>query len=245
MKLLLSKAEKKRYYRRLRIKIYCSAGLAILAAVLFFYTLLNWQVFKIKEIHAEGAVKLEDARPLVLQKPLARFLGLNNFFSWPGKIGDWQIEKDYSSGILKILGPKLERFAIWCSRECYWVTADGVAVEEAPDTEGTSIAKVMDARNSPILTGRGVTEQGIFNRIASVIAAMGDLPLRIKNYEFNDKRQELAAEGARGERMIFSVRFAPSGKLFDSLLALIKNGELRRSEYADFTVENRIYLKPR
>ncbi len=246
--MLLSKADKRRHYQRVRLKLYCSAGFLVLLLIFGFYGLLNFPALKIKKIEIEGVTKLEDIRPTVLSGALARVLGASNFYSWPKKVGMIDIKKDYSTGTLTLVGIASERFAIWCAAvssaqaSCFWVNREGLALEEAPDTEGASIAKVNDNRDLMPVTGKPILLR-YFPSVTRIIAGLANLPISIASFSYNDRLQELTATGVRGERMIFSVRFILDEKALTSLGGLIQSGKLRNSEYADFTVENRIYLK--
>ena len=66
-----------------------------------------------------------------------------------------------------------------------------------------------------------------------------------EKFEVNEEDREFRATGSRGEKLIFSLQFEPSAKIFSYLAEITQNGRLKSSAYADFTVENRIYLKPR
>lgn len=241
--MLLSKAEKRRHYRRLRVKVYLLAGAAGLLLVLLFYGALNLPALKIKKIETVGIAKLEDVRPAVLRSIAARLLGLDNFLAWPGKVGAVEVEKDYSTGVLRLKLPSPERFAIWCSKNCFWVGADGVVIEEAPDTEGSSINKIRDDRDFTPVVGKSVVPSDLAVNIVKIIQGLSGLPIRIKDYSFDDRLQELRANGVKGETIIFSARLEPTATLLVSLRDLIESGRVRTAEYIDLTVENRIYIK--
>lgn len=243
MEIFVSKAQRARYHRRLRIKIYLYTGFILLLVILAFSAVVHWSFFKIKKFEVSGPVKLEEIKYKVLQNRLSQFLGINNFLSWPSKIGDIQIKKDFFGGTLAVVGSSPERFAIWCAQECYWVNRSGIAVEPAPDTEGASISKINDSRELTPSEGKPVIKENLFANIAKIIDGINSLSLRVKDFDFNERLQELTANGAAGEQLIFSIRFAPSPKAFAYLNDSISSGQLKDAEYLDFTVENRIYLK--
>lgn len=245
MRVFLSKAQKVKYYRSLRIKIYFCAGLLLVIGAAAVYGIINAQFLKIKKFEVVGNVKLEEAQAEVLTGNFAKFLGFNNFLSWPSKLGDIKIEKNFSDGILRLIGNVSEKFAIWCSKECYWVDPSGRILETAPDTEGSSIPKIKDSRNMTLIAGNTILEENLFGNIVKIVDGLRQLPIRIENFEFNDRLQELKASGTKGERLIFSVRFTPPAKAFNYLRDLALSGELRGAEYVDLTVENRVYLKSR
>ncbi len=254
--LLVSKAQHQRRYRNLRIKIYLWAGLVLLAAILTVYSIFKLPFLQIQKIEISGRIDLEALQAEVFKNKLAQFLGIDNFLSWPKEIGGVLIEKDYFTGTLKGITDSPERFIIWCpsagsgqapsgASECYWVNRSGIAVETAPDTEGSAIPKVKDSRETALLEGKHVLSKNLFSNLAKIIDGFAKLPVSIADFNFDDRLQELTANGARGERIIFSLRFAPSERAFSYLKDLISSGKLRASEYVDLTVENRIYLKSR
>lgn len=236
MRVFLSKKEKRKYHRNLRLKLYFIFGATLILAVLAVYGMLNASFLQIKNFEVSGKVSLDEAQAEILKGTFARILGFKNFLAWPRKLGDIQVGRDFSSGTLRLTGIYPEKFAIWCASECLWVSAKGQIIDSAPDTEGSSIPKI---------TGGAIPDEKLFSNIVGVIDGLNRLPIRIENFEFNDRLQELTAKGTKGERLIFSARFTPQEKAFNYLRDLALKGELRSAEYVDLTVENRIYLKPR
>lgn len=243
MRIFGSKSEKRRYYLRLRISLYCIIGAVVLVAVGLFYGFLNLPFLKIKSIQISGVVKMEDIRPQVLSGWTAQLLGLNNFLSWPGSVSGVSVEKDYGKGTLTLVGQPADRFAVWCAKKCFWVNRKGTALEGAPDTEGGTIAKINDDRDFNPVSGDTVVGEREFAAIAGIIDGLATVPISIEKISFNSRLQELVAQPTHGAKLIFSARFVPNDKLFSSLNNLVATGQIKASEYADFTVENRIYLK--
>lgn len=242
---LLSKSQKRKHYRRLRIKLYCYATILALLGLGVLYTFLNFQFFHIKKFDVSGSADFEEIRGELLRGDLARVLGFSNFLSWPSTVSGFKVEKDFLSGTLRIVAGVADRFAIWCGKDCYWINRVGQLIEKAPDTEGSAIPKIVDASGKPLKIGDLVMPADIFENAEKIMTGLDRLSLGVSNYRFDQRLQELVAFGVRGEKLIFSVRFAPSAKIFSYLQDLISSGKLRTSEYVDFTVENRIYLKPR
>jgi|GEM_PF-4565477 len=197
MKLLLSKKEKARYYRRLRIKIYlCFATLA-LAGVGAAHAVLN--------------------------------LGWLN-------IGQNPVEPE---------NVKTEQFAIWCAKDrCAWIDRQGITGAPAPLTEGSSIPIIKTEGGVPA-GGAPAIQARFIKPIIAIIEGVANLPIRVNEYLFNARLQELTAVGINSDKFIFSVRFEPTEKLFASLAEVISRNNLKNFEYIDLTVENRIYLKQR
>lgn len=266
MDVFLSKNQRQRHYRNLRIKIYLWTGLILLVAIFGIYGAFKLPFLQIKEFSigspstgqasvssggVSGRIDLEAIKAEVLKNKIAQFLGVDNFLSWPEELGGILVKKDYFNGVLELSAAvSLERFIIWCSSlstgdsACYWVNRGGVVVETAPETEGSAIFKVNDSREAALIGGKEVLDKKLFGNLVKIINGLAGLPIGIVNLSFNERLQELAANGTKGEKIIFSLRFAPAEKAFTYLKELASSGKLRSSEYVDLTVENRIYLKP-
>ncbi len=245
MAIFLSKAQKRRYYRRLRLKVYAYSGLLALLLTGSAYLLLNFPFFHIKKFDVSGSVDFDQIRGELLKGDLARLLGFSNFLSWPSRVSGLNVEKDFFTGTLRVVAAPTDRFAIWCGKDCYWVDRSGQLIEKAPDTEGSAIAKVTDLSEQNLKIGSLVTSADSFVNITKIMDGLSELGLGISDYRFDSRLQELRAYSVRGEKLIFSLRFIPSAKLFSYLKDLVDSGKLHTAEYIDFTVENRIYLKSR
>jgi len=242
-KLLLSKREKKKHYRRLRFKIYIFGGLGLIVLAVLFYLLVHSPALKIQDTEITGIVNLDNLKAEVLKSRWSQFWGIDNLLAWPSQIGNVKIKKGYNTRVLKLIGPELERYAIWCAQSCYWVNKEGIAVEKSPDTEGSSIIKVADLRDKVLTLARPVFDNDSFKYVAGIFEGLASIPIRMQGYTFDGRLQELTAYGVNGEEFIFSTRFEPTGKLFASLAEVIEKNNLSNVEYIDLTVENRIYLK--
>ncbi|MDP1718809.1 MAG: hypothetical protein Q8L24_00055 [bacterium] len=243
--LFLSKAQKRRYYRKLRLKLYCYASLLFLLGVGVVYGFLSFPPFHIKKFDISGAADFEALRGEILKGSFARFLGFSNFLSWPSEVSGLKVEKDILGGTLKIASAEGDRFVIWCGKECYWIDRSGKLVEKAPDTEGSAIPKITDLSGKALKVGGAVASDEIFTNLLRIMDGLSQLSLGVSDYRFNERLQELHVYTPRSEKLIFSLRFAPSAKLFSYLKELVNSGKLHTAEYIDFTVENRIYLKTR
>lgn len=245
MSIFLSKPQKRRYYRRLRMKLYCYAGLLTLLVVGALYLFLNLPFLHIKKFDVAGSADFDQIRGELLKGSLARFLGFQNFFSWPNEISGLKVEKDFLTGTLRIVPAPADHFAIWCGKDCYWVDRSGQLIEKAPDTEGSAIPKITDQSEQSLKISAPVMPIEAFANLTKIVDGLNQLSLGISDYQFNARLQELRATTVRDEKLIFSLRFTPSAKLFSYLKELIDSGKLHTAEYLDFTVENRIYLKSR
>ncbi|MEK7653831.1 MAG: hypothetical protein AAB345_00930 [Patescibacteria group bacterium] len=247
-KIFLSKGQRRRHYRGLRIKLYFASGLLIAAVVGLVYGLLNIPFLHIQKFEVSGSADFEEIRGELLKGNLARFLGFQNFLAWPSKVAGFNVEKDLLTGTLRIIAGIADRFAIWCYQQesgsqCYWINRTGQILEKAPDTEGAAIPKIIDLAGKVSRIGAWVIPIDFFDNVEKIVAGLDRLSVGVREYSYDQKLQELVAGGARGERLIFSVRFTPSEKLFSYIQEMNVSGKLRAAEYLDFTVENRIYLK--
>ncbi|TSC83347.1 MAG: hypothetical protein G01um101419_30 [Parcubacteria group bacterium Gr01-1014_19] len=247
-KIFLSKGQRRRHYRKLRIKLYLVSGLLIAAVVGSVYGLLNIPFLHIQNFEVSGSADFEEIRGELLKGNLAQFLGFKNFLAWPSKVAGFAVEKDLLTGTLRIIAGIADRFAIWCyqqgsGNQCYWINRTGQLLEKAPDTEGAAIPKIIDVGGKISRIGAWALAVEFFDNAEKIISGLDHLSLGIREYSYDEKLQELVARGVRGERLIFSVRFAPSEKLFSYIREMNLSGKLRSAEYLDFTVENRIYIK--
>lgn len=243
--IFLSKAQKRRYYRRLRLKLYCGTSLLVLLGVVMLYGLLNFSPLRVKKFEVSGSADMEALRGEVLKSGLAKFLGFSNFLSWPSEVSGLKVEKDLLSGTLRVITQSADRYVIWCGKDCFWIDRSGRLSEKAPDTEGSAIPKITDISGKALKIGGIVLQDAALVNFLKIMDGLSQLSLGVNDYRFDDRLQELRAQTIRGEKLIFSLRFAPSAKLFSYLKDVIDSGKLHTAEYIDFTVENRIYLKPR
>ncbi len=247
-KLFFSKTEKRRHYRKLRIRFYLASGLLIVATAGLVYGLFNVPFLHIKKFEVSGSADFEEIRGELLRGNLAQFLGFKNFLAWPSQVAGFNVEKDLLTGTLRIIAGIADRFAIWCyqrdsDNQCYWINRTGQILEKAPDTEGAAIPKILDSSGKVNRIGAWVISVDFFDNVEKILSGLDRLSVGVREYFYDAKLQELVAKGARGERLIFSVRFAPSEKLFSYIREMNDSGKLRSAEYVDFTVENRIYIK--
>lgn len=245
MQIFNSPAQRRRHYRRVRIKVYSLLGLVGLVATFAFYGFLNLPAFQIKSFEATGSVTAEAVRGRILENNFAKLLGFKHFFAWPNEIDNLKIEKDYSAGILKIISPEPDRFIIWCVASCYWIDKNGVVLDLAPSTEGSAIIKIEDSREEGIAIGKPVLGEPTFAVVKRIVEEVSKLSLGLKKLALEPKSQELVITTAEGPKLYFSLRFQPAQQIFEYIANLIETKKIKTASYIDFTVENRIYLKPR
>ncbi|TSC89074.1 MAG: hypothetical protein G01um10143_455 [Parcubacteria group bacterium Gr01-1014_3] len=250
--------------RRLRIKLYLWIGAAVLVLVLGVWAFLKAPFFIIKEIEVTGLTKLtsedvlDELQASILQTGWARALGVRHFAAWPTQmqipnplIAKVDIAKHYLNNRLEIKVQEQEYFSVWCrisqnnGTNCFWLNENGVTVAPAPDTEGALIYRVVEKNENEAALGEEIINQREWPNIKNILESLSDLSLKIKEFVYNGRLQELIAYGTAGEKLIFSTRLNYGEKVLGYIKTSAEKGDLKRSEYLDLTVENRIYLKPR
>ncbi len=248
--------------RRVRIKLYLWIGVAALVIVLSAWAFLKAPFFNIKEIEVTGITKLsqedviDELQSVVLQTAWARALGIHHFVAWPTQmkspnplIAKIDIQKHYLSNLLEIKIQEQEYFSVWCrigsvnGMNCFWLNENGIAVAPAPDTEGALIYRIVEKNDNEFALGGEIINQREWPNIKNILAGLSDLPIKIKEFIYNSRPQELTAYGTAGEKLIFSARLNYGEKVLGYIRTAAEKGDLKRAEYLDLTVENRIYLK--
>ncbi len=201
---------------------------------------------------------LDELQAAVLQTAWARALGIHHFVAWPTQIespnpliAKIDIQKHYLNNRLEIKVQEQEYFAVWCrigsinGTNCFWLNENGITVAPAPDTEGALIYRVVEKNDNESVLGDEIINQREWPNIKNILIGLSDLPIKIKEFVYNSRLQELAAYGVASEKLIFSTRLNYGEKVFSYIKTAAEKGDLKRAEYLDLTVENRIYLKPR
>lgn len=128
--------------------------------------------------------------------------------------------------------------------QCWWFDKkDGFLFEESPDAQGQLIFKITEEAPDYLGIGSKVLNGLLFDNLKKLFELIRELDLSIDNLELDRTRQELKAITSPGAIFIFSLRFDPSTSVLSALRELIEKNPLETINYADFTVENKIYLK--
>lgn len=230
-----------------------------MAGVLGIYGLINASFLKIKEIGINGLNKISEEqlinelRGKILEKRLPQFLGFNHFISWPSQIAlanplisKITIDKNYFENRLAVFVEERKNYAIWCyAKNCYWFDETGILLEPAPVTEGTLVFIIRNPNERPVILGKSIAPEHLWKNTKKILDMLSVLPIKTGELDLDEQLQELTVKGTGGEKLIFSLRFAPSEKMFHYIQNSIATGEIKKAEYIDLTVENRIYLKER
>ena len=251
-----------RQLKRRRRVFYLKVILAALGITAFgaglAYVIIYSPIFQVDNYIIENNNRLANEtifsfiKPAVLNNGIADFLGEKNFLIWPeGEIDVSgtpllmaKISKDWLNRSIKIYVKERDLFAVWCLPNgiCYWLDQSGLVFEEAPETEGGLILKVYDRDQKETLLGLKVIEDRFLGNLLILLDNLKKLSLPIKTIILDRNLQELRAETADGLVLLFSFRFNPQSSL-DSLNSLLKTLDLKKTDYIDLRVENRIFYK--
>lgn len=230
--------------------------------ILSVWGFLKAPFFNIEKIQINGTGKLseeevlQDLQAAILQTTWARILGIKHFAAWPNQIhllnpliAKIDIKKHYLSKELEVLVQEQEYFAVWCrsgsthGTNCFWLNENGIVVAPAPDTEGALIYRIVQKNEEEAALGEIIIDYREWQNIKNILESLWDLPIKIKEFLYNSRLQELTAYGVSGEKLIFSSRLQYGDKVLGYIKTVAEKGDLKRAEYLDLTVENRIYLK--
>lgn len=258
MDIYLDQQRLRKKRRILILKIF----LSLLSASLFIagltYIIVYSPIFQVDELIIVNNNRISDEQVLAFLKPkmlndaIANFLGENNFLIWPN--GDIDVsgtsllmakaDKDWLRRSIKISVQERELFGIWCLQNgiCYWVDQNGLAFEEAPETEGSLILKILDQDRKEPLLGSKIIEDRFLGNLLALLANLKKMNLPVKKMVFDRKLQELRLEMYQGPDLLFSIRFDPAS-IFGSLQSLLGSLDLKKISYIDLRVENRIFYK--
>lgn len=126
----VAKISNQRRLLKLRLKVYL-LGIAFIALAFGgVYFFRESEVFKITEIKIQGLENsseekfLSSLKPIIYQSPIARFLGEENFLSWPNKISlpypenlkimRLTVDKNIFKRSIALSVEKRQKFGIWC-----------------------------------------------------------------------------------------------------------------------------------
>ena len=244
--------------RNFRIKIYFGALILILFLISILYILIYSPIFQIREFKIAGAQRLNNEEvlkilaPAILNTRAANFLGMKNLFVWSEKKPDVSksalleadVKREWLGQSVVIDIKERERLAIWCriNSSCYWIDKNGMAFEEAPETEGSLILTVRD--NSPEIINQGeiVAEGRFIGNLSAILKGILESKIPAKKVVFDKRLQEVRVGSYSGPDYFFSIRFDPKLNL-ESLKSLEEKVDLNKVGYFDLRIENRIFYK--
>ncbi|MBN2197690.1 hypothetical protein JW698_00610 [Candidatus Wolfebacteria bacterium] len=211
----------------------------------------------------------------IKQAKFIKFLGANNILIWKEKvpenifkiypqITELIIEKNYFKREIKLIIQERQKTGIWCFKtqikidettnvsmqinanefltSCWWFDKKGIIFEQAPLIEGSLINKINDFSGRNIQVGESVLEKELFLNLLKIFEMLEKINLNIKSFRMERiELQEIITESS--PEIYFSLRIDPLFALpvFES----IKNIGLKKIEYIDLRMENRVYYKPK
>ena len=244
--------------RNFRIKLYFGIFFIFLFFIALLYILRYSTVFQARDFRIIGnqqlskEVILDTLKPLVLNNRWEEFLGWQNLIVWNRDNVDFngtallaaEIDRDWLRQSVNITIKERERLAIWCgiNSYCYWIDNEATAFEPAPETEGSLVLTINDPQNKKIVLGNKVIEERFVKNLNIILSAILELKIPVKKIVFERNLLDLNLESYFGPDLLFSVRFDPSLNLA-SLRSVLETADIKRMQYVDLRVENRIYYK--
>lgn len=227
------------------------------------YALVETDALIVQEVRVEGVrladhEKVKEALAAAAMRPPRSWFGeqLTPFWLFLGApksflaafpmFRDVTVRTDVFSRTVTIRAEERELYGVWCRSggDCYAFDREGIVFGEAPDTRGTLIARVMDARTEPLVNGEAVlTDAGWRGRILETLAVIHALKLTPRTITVHeDALREWEVALAEGPTLRFSFTFVPE-RLEDALASLSRRGDFRTLTYLDFRVPDRLYYK--
>lgn len=257
MQVYFSDGQRRRGRRNFRIKIYGALGLFLFFFLGVFYFVNYTQAFKIN-VELTGLKRASSKQILnrihakILNSFWGGLLGVDNYLSWPKVIvlnepliAELEIKKDLWHKKIAVNVIERQPFGVFCAQQCYWFDKTGFIFEPAPIPDGHLILSVKsDGAGRDWLPGRPFLEDKFFKNFLKITSFFKTSGIAINNYILKSKLQEVHAEASGGLSVRFSLRFDPDNSLA-ALKAVYDKGGLKNAAYADLTVENRLYIKPR
>lgn len=251
-------SDKKRISKKrriLRIKIYFAFLLLALLVFGFYYLLTFSSVFQIKDILITNNKFLTNEEILtslkqkVLSTSFGGQAGFENLLAWPSgeikisnpAILNVNIEKEWFKRNIIVQVNERGRFAIWCNSQasnCYWIDKEGYVFADAPVTEGSLVFTIFDTSNENLFPGSRVEEDRFVGNLISILENFYKTEFEVKKITSDSALKEIHIETVEGPTFIFSTRIDSSKNL-----SLIKDLDLKKVEYIDLTVDDKIFYK--
>lgn len=252
--------EKKEISWKRRIIFFWVLFLILVLAYFLFFS----PVFKIKEIkvsgnRAIGSEEIQNSLDGFLYKKFLFFFNRNNVFlatdnklinillnDFP-RILSIKINKDIFKKTINLVIVERKETGIFCKEECYYIDAEGVIFEKAPQTSGSLILVIKDNSEREPELGSNVIEKNLMSELINLrIRLTSQLGLKVLDFIIEPGvSEDLRINTNEG----WYILFDKSRDLQNQLIALqlvlkekIKE-ERKNLEYVDLRIENRAYYK--
>ncbi len=249
-----------RRFRKRRLRFYAWFLGVLVFAFFLFYAVRESSFFVIRTLKINGVSGAEQSnlltslRTAVAQETLGKILGADNYLAWPAtlpppsfSLASIAITKRFFDRSVEVAVQRKNIGGMWCfgdeAQSCFWFDGESaLLLTPAPSTEGSLVQVIYEESSIPLTLGQPVLsseEFAYFKEIAGVLGGMdfGDLRL-----VFNRDRRELTAIPVHGPELRFSVRF-PSRVALAALREMASRPSFSNLQYADFTVNNKVYTK--
>jgi len=227
------------------------------------YFVFHSGFFKANEIAVFGSIRDREIKEALIGDLLKTsktrsLLGSENLLFWPPKevkkipsslfwLSNLNIERNWQEKKIIINVTERKPWLLWClaaSGNCYWVDEGGIVFSSAPEAEGFIIPKVFEQGDrrefsfgQPLYENSQMTEN-----VLEIIKQTKNSSFLVSGFFIeNPSLKELIAQTS-GLKLYFSLRFLFQNldKIFTDLAGRL---DLKKLEYIDFRVENRIYYK--
>ena len=226
------------------------------------YLAVYSDLLKVETININGNVisnseeiRSKLAADLASRSLLNRFLGERSLLFWPnGKfkpsgrllpaVLEMNFEKNWGSKTVTIEVTERKPFGIFCETLCYWFDEEGVLFDRSPEATGFLIAKVKDENRRNLGLNDQIIGKPEFtdNLIQTIKILSAGSILKPKTYVIKNIGLQEFHVLTDGPELYFSLGFIPKD-LTKILEAIAKETNIRRLNYIDFRVENRVYYK--
>ena len=184
-----------------------------------------------------------------------RMLGPESLFFWPK--GGFEINsqslpalvyatltKDWQRKTVDIQVEERKPFGILCGSACYWFDEEGVLFDQAPESKGFLIPKVLDENQRNLNLNDQIFGKPEFTQnLIDLMRQMQETGI-LKPRSFTIKNlnlQEIHIE-TDGPALYFNLRSMP--KDIDQILSGVnQHKKLQNLSYIDLRVENRVYYR--
>lgn len=221
------------------------------------------------EERLSGSEVISEMKIKILRGPLSKILGFHNYLAWRENLSfenpllaSILIEKRFWDRTIKISVQERQKYGIWCfndsderfrvaegqrpkarySDTCYWFDKDGVIFENASDTEGYLVVKIIDSSAEKPILGKQIIEGRFLDNFIKILESLKTLNLDVREFSIDHLLQELKAKTLQGPEIFFSLRFDPAFSI-SALKALKEKMPIKNISYIDLRVENRIYYQ--
>ncbi len=254
--MLKERIEKQKFWAR--IKWYLLSGGFLLFTILIISLVANWPFLRVREFKVMGSNRvtevevISEMRGAKVSNPFIKYLGFTNILFW-------------NDGAVKLKNPIIESAnvvsnfwdrkvtielsekkgeVIWCVKDekCFWLDERGIALEEAPFSEGQLLPIVYSQGETNVRLGSLPIEEVYFLRVKKILKIISSVGAPLRRLEVYPEVLEAKAFAIYGPVMIFNLRIDPSF-VEAPLRHLYGKAGFSKLNYIDFSIENKVFYK--